>query len=102
MASENSTTLLEMLPKVVDVVNKVTFSWYDYILFCSMLVVSAAIGIYFGCFGSKQATTKEYLMGGKTMKVFPISMSLVARLVSLRYHFVLHTTRKLSLATFRE
>lgn len=55
------------------------FFWYDYTLFAIMLGFSAAIGIYFGCFGSKQSTTGEYLLGGKTMKVVPIVISLVAR-----------------------
>lgn len=54
-------------------------SWYDYILFSLMLFVSAVIGIYFGFFAKKQSTSKEYLMGGKEMKVLPIAISLVAR-----------------------
>lgn len=58
---------------------KITFSWYDYGLFGAMLTVSAMIGIYFGCFGTKQSTTGEYLLGGKTMKVLPVVISLVAR-----------------------
>lgn len=56
-----------------------TFSWMDYSLFSGMFVLSAAIGIYYGCFGSKQSDTKEYLLGGKKMGVFPIGMSLSAR-----------------------
>lgn len=59
--------------------HKIEFSWYDYCLFSFMLSASVAIGIYFGFFGKKQAGTKEYLLGGKTMTVFPIAMSLVAR-----------------------
>ncbi|XP_060535121.1 sodium-coupled monocarboxylate transporter 2-like [Cylas formicarius] len=58
--------------------SKHVFSWYDYILFTAMLVVSALIGIYFGFCGKKQSTSKEYLMGGKEMKVIPIAISLVA------------------------
>lgn len=59
--------------------DKVLFFWYDYVLFAIMLGFSAAIGVYFGCFGSKQSTTGEYLLGGKTMNVVPIVISLVAR-----------------------
>lgn len=55
------------------------FSWYDYGIFALMLGFSAVIGIYFGCFGSKQSTTSEYLLGSKSMKVIPIVISLVAR-----------------------
>ncbi|KAF2883309.1 hypothetical protein ILUMI_22869 [Ignelater luminosus] len=54
------------------------FSWVDYVLFVLMLCVSTLIGIYYGCFGSKQSTTEEYLHGGKSMKTFPIAMSLTA------------------------
>lgn len=58
---------------------KLGLSWYDYILFSLMLFISVVIGIYFGFFGKKQSTSKEYLMGGKEMKVLPIAISLVAR-----------------------
>lgn len=57
----------------------VAFGWCDYVIFGSMLGISVLIGIYFGCFGSKQSTTSEYLLGGKNMKVLPIVISLVAR-----------------------
>ncbi|KAJ8967444.1 hypothetical protein NQ317_015255 [Molorchus minor] len=74
----NVTTLLTtILPDAVKH-NKNFFSWYDYILFTTMLSISGVIGIYFGCCGKKQDTTKEYLLGGKNMKVVPIAISLVA------------------------
>lgn len=56
------------------------FDAIDYVVFAVMLVVSALIGVYFAFFAKvKQNTTSEYLMGGKTMGIFPISMSLIAR-----------------------
>jgi hypothetical protein len=56
------------------------FSWVDYCVFGGMLLLSALIGVYFAFFAKqKQNTTNEYLMGGKTMGIFPISMSLIAR-----------------------
>lgn len=56
------------------------FDIFDYIVFAAMLIVSSIIGIYFAFFAKvKQNTTSEYLMGGKTMGIFPISMSLIAR-----------------------
>jgi hypothetical protein len=70
---ESVTTLL---PQAGETISQVSFSWYDYILFCVMLSLSAFIGIYFGCFGTKQSSANEYLMGDKKMKVFPISVSL--------------------------
>ncbi|KAJ3644991.1 hypothetical protein Zmor_022686 [Zophobas morio] len=53
----------------------ITLSWFDYTIFAGTLVFSTLIGIYYGCFGSKQGTTREYLMGGKTMKIIPIGIS---------------------------
>lgn len=55
------------------------FSWLDYTFFFFLIGVSAAIGVYFGFFGKKQDNAEEYLFGGRTMRIFPIAMSLVAR-----------------------
>lgn len=54
------------------------FTWIDYTLFSLMFGVSAAVGVYFGFF-KKQETAEEYILGGRTMKIFPIAMSLIAR-----------------------
>lgn len=56
------------------------FDVLDYVVFVLMLALSALIGVYFAFFAKqKQNTTMEYLMGGKSMGIFPISMSLIAR-----------------------
>ncbi|XP_022915693.2 sodium-coupled monocarboxylate transporter 2-like [Onthophagus taurus] len=57
------------------------FSWLDYTLFILMLLISTIIGIYYGFF-QKQTSAKEYLLGGKNMNVWPISLSLVSSCVS--------------------
>ncbi|KAK4876634.1 hypothetical protein RN001_009140 [Aquatica leii] len=54
------------------------FSWLDYIVFGSMLGISVIIGIYFALCGNRQNSADEYLKGGKTMKVLPIAVSLIA------------------------
>ncbi|KAJ3644451.1 hypothetical protein Zmor_022180 [Zophobas morio] len=59
-----------------------TLTWYDYIIFAGMLVLSTTIGIYFGCFGTKQSTIREYLMGSKNMKVVPIAVSVAVSHIS--------------------
>lgn len=74
---ENTT----ILPNITTAKPLLLFSWYDYGIFAIMLGFSAVIGIYFGCFGSKQSTTGEYLLGSKSMKVVPIVISLIARYV---------------------
>ncbi|KAM8705530.1 hypothetical protein ACLKA7_009912 [Drosophila subpalustris] len=83
------------------------FGIVDYIVFIAMLVVCALIGFYFGFIEKKQKKQKgqaptddkdgaggvgneerrgsealDYLVGGRKMKVFPVSLSLVASFVS--------------------
>ncbi|XP_046659806.1 sodium-coupled monocarboxylate transporter 1-like [Homalodisca vitripennis] len=57
------------------------FSWVEYSVFCSMLLLSLLVGVYFGYF-KKQDTVAEYLLGGKKMSVFPVAMSLTFSHVS--------------------
>jgi Na+/proline symporter len=47
--------------------------------FVLMLGISMVIGLYYGFVEGKQNTISEYLLGGKHMTVFPITMSLIAR-----------------------
>ncbi|XP_029719933.1 sodium-coupled monocarboxylate transporter 1 [Aedes albopictus] len=58
------------------------FSWPDYLVFVSMLFLCILIGIYFGFMQRKPSTESEYLMGGRTMLVFPIALSLIASFIS--------------------
>ncbi|XP_068917916.1 sodium-coupled monocarboxylate transporter 2-like [Tenebrio molitor] len=51
-------------------------SWYDYVAFAAMLLVSASIGVYFGFFKSRYNTIREYLLGGRKMKIVPIALSI--------------------------
>lgn len=56
------------------------FGAADYIVFVLMLVGCAGVGVFYALRGPKNAdAATEYLMGGRNMKIFPISMSLVAR-----------------------
>lgn len=56
------------------------FSGFDYLFFLFMLFLCILIGLYFGFVKKKEAGAEaEYLMGGRTMSVFPISLSLIAR-----------------------
>lgn len=82
------------------------FHLIDYLVFGSMLVFSASVGVYFGYFNKskpkKQTTTNrhdetlteksttdfgsksmlEYLLGSRKLKSFPVAMSLVASYIS--------------------
>lgn len=54
------------------------FGWPEYVVFGLMLAVSAGIGLFYGCTGNKQKTTSEFLMGGRSLGIFPIASSLIA------------------------
>ncbi|KAJ3645439.1 hypothetical protein Zmor_023095 [Zophobas morio] len=51
-------------------------TWHDYVIFIVTLAISSLIGIRFGCFGTRQATAREYLLAGKNMKILPIAVSI--------------------------
>ncbi|KAJ9575565.1 hypothetical protein L9F63_007573, partial [Diploptera punctata] len=61
---------------------EVMFGWVDYMIFLIMLTVSTLIGVYFGFWGKKEDSTREYLFGGKTMRIVPVSVSLISTSVS--------------------
>lgn len=71
-----------------------SFGWPDYLVFCLMLAICAVIGIHF-CLQLRRESRSQkaqgkgaeelassaasYLVGGRQMKVFPITMSLISR-----------------------
>lgn len=57
------------------------FGMSDYAVFAGMLIVCGIIGIYFG-FVNKSSGEDEYLVGGRNMKTFPVSLSLLASFIS--------------------
>lgn len=63
----------------MDISNSINFASTDYFVFFILLLLSMAIGIYFGYFDGKEGTTEEYLLGGRNMQVIPIAISLIAR-----------------------
>ncbi|CAG7817002.1 unnamed protein product, partial [Allacma fusca] len=58
------------------------FEWPEYLVFGSVLVASAGIGIFYGCFGTKQKTNEEFLMGNRNMSAFPVALSLLCSFIS--------------------
>lgn len=58
------------------------FGATDYAVFAVMLFVSAAIGVFYGCTGNKQSTTSEFLFGEKSLKILPVSISVLATFLS--------------------
>ncbi|CAG5122153.1 unnamed protein product, partial [Candidula unifasciata] len=58
------------------------FGVLDYILFVAMLVVSAAIGVYFATKGGKQRTQGEYLLANRSMSILPVAISILVSFIS--------------------
>ncbi|KAM3924119.1 sodium-coupled monocarboxylate transporter 1 isoform 1-T1 [Leptodactylus fuscus] len=59
-----------------------TFSVWDYVVFALMLLISAVIGIYYAFAGGGQKTSKDFLMGGRSMSAVPVALSLTASFMS--------------------
>jgi len=53
------------------------FGWEEYFIFCLMLAISAAMGGFFWWKGQKDS--EEFLLGGRNIGTFPITMSLTVR-----------------------
>ncbi|XP_050715075.1 sodium-coupled monocarboxylate transporter 1-like [Eriocheir sinensis] len=58
-----------------------TFTWPDYLVFGSMLAASLAIGIYYAI-KSRNKANDEFLLGGRSLTCFPVSISLLASYIS--------------------
>jgi len=58
------------------------FHWADYVVFSLFLLTSAAIGVYYGFTGGRQTSTKEFLLGGRSLKALPVALSLHASFMS--------------------
>uniref|UniRef100_A0A8C7G202 Solute carrier family 5 member 8 n=1 Tax=Oncorhynchus kisutch TaxID=8019 RepID=A0A8C7G202_ONCKI len=54
----------------------------DYAVFALMLLVSAAIGMYYAIVGRGQSSSREFLMGGQSMTAVPVALSLTASFMS--------------------
>lgn len=71
------------------------FGWADYLVFVSMLISCSLVGVYYGYKDSQTKKKRksrrgsaalEYLVGGRKMKIFPITVSLVARYRNIIYY----------------
>lgn len=62
------------------------FGWPDYLVFVFMLLSCSMIGVYFGFIKKNPKKCKEaesnYLVGGRQMSIFPVTMSLIASFIS--------------------
>lgn len=54
------------------------FTWGDFVVFGVTIAVSFTIGIMASFYGKKKGTIMNYLMGNRSLSVFPVAMSLLA------------------------
>lgn len=59
-----------------------TFHWIDNLIFALMLVISAAIGIFYAIRDKRTQSTTNFLLGGRKMSLFPVTLSLMATFLS--------------------
>ena len=59
-----------------------TFSAWDYVVFTTVLMISAAIGLYHACTGGRQKSTQEFLMANRSMSALPVALSVLASFFS--------------------
>ncbi|RZC38845.1 SSF domain containing protein, partial [Asbolus verrucosus] len=59
-----------------------SFTWPDYLVLATMLIVSCGIGLFYGFIGSKHTSSDDFLLGGSSMGTFPMAMSLAASFVT--------------------
>ncbi|XP_029178699.1 uncharacterized protein LOC114946402 [Nylanderia fulva] len=58
------------------------FSWADYTVLGTMLLISCLIGTFYGFFAKRQETSQDFLLGGSTMGTVPTAMSLAASFIT--------------------
>ncbi|XP_052062969.1 sodium-coupled monocarboxylate transporter 1-like isoform X3 [Mytilus californianus] len=59
-----------------------TFHIIDYIIFILTLLISTAIGIFYAWKDKKCQNTTDFLLGGRKMHLFPVTLSLMASFLS--------------------
>lgn len=59
-----------------------TFVAWDYVVFAAMLLISAVIGIYYAVVDRAKQSSKDFLIGGRTMTAVPVALSLSASFMS--------------------
>lgn len=58
------------------------FGWSDYAVFVILLIVCAAIGIYFSLQNTQGSPVLNYLVGGRNLHTLPVALSIIASVVS--------------------
>ncbi|KAJ0056908.1 hypothetical protein NL108_000698 [Boleophthalmus pectinirostris] len=59
-----------------------SFVFGDYVVFALMLLMSAAVGVYYAWTDRHRQSSGDFLMGGRTLSALPVAMSLTASFMS--------------------
>uniref|UniRef100_A0A673LZH3 Sodium-coupled monocarboxylate transporter 1 n=1 Tax=Sinocyclocheilus rhinocerous TaxID=307959 RepID=A0A673LZH3_9TELE len=59
-----------------------TFSVWDYVVFAGLILFAAGIGLFQAIHGRKEASSEEFLLGGRQMTAVPVALSLTASFMS--------------------
>lgn len=78
---QNMSTVDESMPATSHLV-AARFSILDYVIFCTMLVVSTGIGVYSAIKSRGRETTQDFLVGGRDMSPYPVAISLLGGIFS--------------------
>ena len=65
----------------VVIINEGRFTVFDYVIFTVMLGISLAVGLY-SSFKKKNSTSKDYFVGGGSMPVWAVALSVVGGTIS--------------------
>lgn len=60
----------------------VQFSVFDYVVFAVTLGLSASIGLFYAIKDRKSQDTEDFLLGGRSLHVIPVSLSLLSSFIS--------------------
>lgn len=66
----------------IDAYDEAKLGTFDYVILAALLIVSMAIGAYYAWKDRKEQGTEGFLMGNRSMTVFPTSLSLMASFIS--------------------
>ena len=58
------------------------FHWADYVVFIGLLLVSAGFGVFYGIKDRKSHNPEDFLVGGRSMHVLPVSISIFVSYIS--------------------
>jgi len=62
--------------------NKLQFSWQDYLIFATSLTIPLAIGVFFFFYKRQQQSTDSLLVGDRSLNVIVVAMSLIVSMLN--------------------